>query len=88
MASRPKRSISRVNYCTLADVELPRTRKTKNSVAKRDSNKLYRLKIIDSDESAGRVKVRYIGYGEDYDKWRLLEDIDPLQRALVRLLIT
>lgn len=58
-------------------------RKTKNSAKSSQesssfTNELYRLKIIDSDENSGRVKVRYIGYGEDYDEWRLLEDIIEL----------
>lgn len=39
------------------------------------------MKIIDSDDSSGRVKVRYIGYGEGYDEWRLLEGIVELDNA-------
>ena len=30
--------------------------------------KLYRLNVIDKDDANGRVKVRYIGYGEEYDE--------------------
>ena len=28
------------------------------------------------------MKVRYIGYGEDYDEWRLLEDIVELNDVI------
>ena len=43
------------------------------------SSELYRLRILERDEENGSVKVRYIGYGEDFDEWRKEEDIVNLE---------
>ena len=29
---------------------------------------LYRLRILEEDREKRRVKVRYVGYGDEYDK--------------------
>ena len=82
MFSRPKRAVKRPNYRELADVKVPRiacsgsrNRMTTSST----SSELYRLRILERDEENGSVKVRYIGYGEDFDEWRKEEDIVNLE---------
>ena len=40
--------------------------------------KLYRLKVIEEDETKGWVKVSYMGYGSQYDEWRPKSDIIDL----------
>ena len=43
--------------------------------------KLYRLKVIEEDETRGRlglVKVSYLGYGSHCDEWRPKSDIIDL----------
>ena len=40
--------------------------------------KLYRLKVIEEDETRGLVKVSYLGYGSHCDEWRPKSDIIDL----------
>ena len=76
---RTKRSISRVDYSKLADIKVPSVRRRKETAAEpEDVEKLYRLKIVDRNPQEGIVKVRYIGYGRDYDEWRLEEEVVDL----------
>lgn len=86
MADRPHRSVPKKNYRELADVKVPKRSRlshpssTSISGERNDSSsdKLYRLSIVDRDSENGRVKVRYIGYGAEYDEWRFLNDIIEL----------
>ena len=59
----------RKNYRMLSDTPLPRAQTAKCQ------NKLYELEIVDEDESSGKVKVHYTGYGSEDDEWRDREDI-------------
>ena len=78
MLARPKRLVSRPNYCQLADVKVP---KTINKPCRRDGDgslpdsMLYCLKILGEDREKRRVKVRYVGYSDKYNKWRRMDDI-------------
>ena len=87
MNDRPRRSGSKRNYRELAGVEVPKESfivsksiKTKVNVST-SSERLYRLEVIEKDDENGRVKVRYIGYGEEYDEWKLAEDIVDLSES-------
>ena len=80
MAQRPKRSIPRGDYASLANVKLPRSKRTNNCDMPRDSKgeanrKLYRLEIVDKNMETSQVKVIYVGYSTDFDEWRAREDI-------------
>ena len=76
-ALRPRRPTIRLDYCSLADVKVPkricvstRSRGDVNSTA----GKLYR--VLEEDEAnADHVKVRYIGYSSECDEWRSRKDI-------------
>lgn len=83
MSARPKRSVSRVNYCKLADVKVPRrTRCTKvNGASFSESSTLNRLKILERDDDNNRVKVRYVGYSRKFDEWRKADDIVDLNES-------
>ena len=63
MSARPKRSVSRLNHCKLADVKVPRrTRCTKvNGASFSESSTLYQLKILEHHDDNNHVKVRYAG---------------------------
>ena len=52
-----------VDYKELATLKLPRLRAEDRC---NDSQTLYPVEVIDKD-SAGRVKIRYIGYSTRYD---------------------
>ena len=79
MSERPKRLATRPDYRQLSDVKLPRNvpRSSKRYKASSDTTdtKLYRLRVLEEDEENGRVKVGYIGFSNEYDEWRRLEDI-------------
>ena len=78
MSTRPKRSVSRPNYRQLADVKVP---KTMNRTRRRDGDDslpdstLYRLRILEEDPEKRRVRVRYVGYSDEYDEWRRMDEI-------------
>ena len=84
-SARPRRSITRCDYRSLADVSLPRhgsssarTNRGRNEDA--DADTLYRLTILEEDLEKALVKVRYVGYGSEYDEWRSKEDIVDLHK--------
>ena len=87
MSTRPRHSNSKRNYRKLADVKIPRkssmvTRSIKSTkVVLPSSDSLYRLKVIEKDDKNGCVKVRYIGYGQGCDEWKLVEDIVELSES-------
>ena len=69
--------VTRPDYRQLSDVKVPRNaRRSSKSYKASSSNdtKLYRLRVLEEDEN-GRVKVGYIGFTDEYDEWRRLEDI-------------
>ena len=78
MNTRPRRCGSRRNYRELADVKIPRessvlsktvtVKSRKVGPSTSSDSQLYRLNVIERDDDNGRVKVRYIGYGEEYDE--------------------
>ena len=85
MSQRPKRSVSTVNYAKLADVKVPTVRKQKRKGKEGTEepseepddrlSTLYRLNIVEKNRQEGLVKVRYVGYGEEYDEWRLESEV-------------
>ena len=78
---RPKRSISKPNYRELSDVQLPKERKQQANVQRKDlgnDRMIYRLNVLEEDESRGLVKISYIGYGSEWDEWRRHEDLIEL----------
>ena len=78
---RPKRSISKPNYRELSDVQLPKERKQQANVQRKDlgnDRTIYRLNVLEEDESRGLVKISYIGYGSEWDEWRRREDLIEL----------
>ena len=89
MNTRPRRCSSRQNYRELADVKIPRKSPVLSKTVKSrkvgpstsSDSQLYRLKVIEKDDANGHVKVRYMGYGEEYDEWKLLEDIIELSES-------
>ena len=83
MSGRTKHSVSRLNYCELADIKVPRrTPSTKvNKATLSESSTLYRLKILEHDDRNQRVKVRYVGYSRKYDGWRKADDIVDLNES-------
>ena len=36
---------------------------------------LYRLRILEEDPEKRRVRVRYVGYSDEYDEWRRMDEI-------------
>ena len=80
MSSRPRRSIVRPDYRSLANISVPRPSycTSRGKVNSSDSDKLYRLTVVEEDEANGMVKVRYIGYSREYEEWRSKEDIVEL----------
>jgi len=61
--------------------------KTVSKIRKREKvsplqdNTLYRLQIIEEDEENNRVKVAYVGYGDEFDEWRRMEDVVTIQES-------
>ena len=89
MNASPRCCSSWQNYHELADVKIPRespvlsktVKSRKVSPSTSSDSQLYRLKVIENDDTNGRVKVRYIGYEEEYDEWKLLEDSVELSES-------
>jgi len=77
MSARPKRSVNRQDYRQPADVKLPIVRKSRGRVEESSStnDKLYRLQILKEDQENGRVKVGYVGYSDEFDEWRRVEEV-------------
>ena len=73
MSLRPKRSTNRPNYKVLADINLP---KAKRSRTASERDQLYAVTIVERQDK--RVKVHYVGYGSQHDEWRDEADIVPL----------
>ena len=74
---RPRRSTKQINYKELLSLKVPavtKRRRLNNS----GGEKLYRLKVIEEDETRGLVKVNYLGYGSHCDEWRPKSDIIDL----------
>ena len=84
MAERPKQTISQPNYAELADLKIPRTQSVKKTslrtrgVTETVENELYRLNVLERDIGRGLAKVRYVGYGAEFDEWRPMDDIIEL----------
>ena len=81
MNQRLKRSVSRVNYAELADIQLPAKRRqvVRKGADRREEpgelEPLYRLTVVEQNQEEGLVKVRYVGYGEECDEWRVQSEI-------------
>lgn len=88
--SRPRRSVPKRDHKQMSTVTVPRAKCARNtsqstnqdaqSSSKSGSNdsELYRLTILEEDPSREMVKVRYVGYGSEYDEWRPVCDIVDL----------
>ncbi len=72
----------RKNYQELADVKLPRSRR----LTSRPEDVLYQVDVVEEDDETGRVKVHYVGYGDEDDEWKDGSEIvlksEPKQGAL------
>ena len=83
-AERPKRTISQPNYAELADLKIPRMRSVKKAslgtrgVTQTVGSQLCRLNVLERDVGRGLAKVRYVGYGAEFDEWRPMDDIIEL----------
>ena len=80
MDQRPKRFVPRVNYAELVDIKIPAVRKRKaedlkTAVEESEGDRLYCLSIVQRNPQEGLVKVRYVGYGREFDEWRLEEEV-------------
>ena len=65
-----KRKRNRIDYKQLADsFKLPRAKKIPTS-----RDKLFPVKVLEPEND--RVKVHYIGYGEEYDEWKDRNEIE------------
>ena len=73
MSQKPKCSVSTVKYAEIADVKVPTVRKDMKRTEKPDDrpSTLYCLSIVEENCQQVLVNVRYMGYGEEYDKWML-----------------
>lgn len=58
---------------------LPKTKQEQASSS--DTERLYRLQMIEQDEEKDLVKVRYIGYSSNHDEWQNKADIIHLDEA-------
>ena len=69
MEAKPRRALSRVNYCKLADVKLSRRKQEAFNKVETGSkpDKLYRLHVLEEDKGRDQVKVHYVGYDSEYD---------------------
>ena len=91
-STRPRRSVPKRDYKKMTTVVVPRakcarltSRSTKQdaqpsskSSNSEPPNQLYRLNILEEDPSGEMVKVRYVGYGSEFDEWRPMGDIVDL----------
>ena len=92
-ASRPKRSFPKPDYKKMLTLTIPQAKYARNSrprnqdtsassdksATDKSSDKfLYRLNILEEDKKKKLVKVRYIGYGSEFDEWRPMDDIVDL----------
>ncbi len=75
-AGRPKRRIRRRDYRDLADVKVP---KAKRSAGCGSSGGLYPVNIVQED--GNRYKVHYVGYSSCYDEWKENEELVKLDAA-------
>ena len=72
MDQRPKCFVPRVNYAELVDIKIPAVRKRKaidltTAIKESEGDRLYRLSILQRNSQEGLVKVRYVGYGREFD---------------------
>lgn len=77
---RPRRiKGNKANYRELIQCRIPRN----GRVRSRAGDGLYPIEILDDEQGscdrAGKVKVHYIGYSEDYDEWKDAEDIEDIE---------
>ena len=80
MISGSKLAVKRLKYRELTGVKVPRIAwsGSRSRVIISSTTQLYWLRILEGDANCiaidGIVKVRYIGYGKDFDEWRKQED--------------
>ncbi len=67
------RAQAKKNYKELSDVRLPRALRQGAKTQTKDD--LYDVEVVDEDQSSGRVKVHYVGYGEECDEWKEQSDV-------------
>ncbi len=66
----------RKNYKEMADLRLPRARWSKVI------EPLYSVDVVEKDEATGCVKVHYVGWGEECNKWKQKEEVLDLELSL------
>ena len=72
--TRELRSKKNVNYCELADLQLPRARRKHHLDT---SNELFPVCILEKSEH--HVKVQYVGFASKYDKWKDESELESLE---------
>lgn len=72
-----RRKRRRLDYCQLADVQVPRATKTRKKTAA--PNQLYPVAVTEENEL--RVKVHYVGYSNSYDEWKDVSELETLGEA-------
>lgn len=84
-SSRPRRKAARlIDYKELSDVKIPKrkrvnSKKVETNIDTTEDTTLFRVNVLETDEN-GFVKVSYIGYGDEYNEWRPIDDIVDLVR--------
>ena len=87
MSERPRRTVKRRDYRSFSDVTVPRSvskrskQKTRREEESSSADTLYRLRVIDQDEATGMVKVAYVGYSDEHDEWRRVEDVVTMEES-------
>lgn len=66
------RNLERKNYKEIANIQLPRARRVTGNP--RTADELYPIEVVEDDYN-GRVKVHYIGYGEEFDEWKQEDEV-------------
>lgn len=67
MAYNLRREQPKVNYED--EMKLPRPKRCR---VLRQTGKLYPVEVVETDGT--RVKIHYVGYADEYDKWREAEE--------------
>lgn len=76
--NRSKRRKRVANYRQLADVHVPRARKTRKQTCCTDQ-RLYAVDLLEKDTVNNRGRVHYQGYSSRYDEWKSLDELELLE---------
>ena len=68
-----------INFHDLLDVKLSSARKNKFK-SKEKSQVLFPVEIVEKEAESRRVKVHYVGYGDNFDEWKDESELEMLDR--------